>query len=142
MPSVEPIVLDTHSFIWAYTLHRVSPRVTKKIDAAGLQNELYIAAVTPLEIAMAARAQRLRLTGPVLQWLETALQRLRVGIAPLDPSIAVDSVDLPGNWKHSDPFDRVIVATARHLGAVLITADGAILDYAAKVKAVRVLEPS
>lgn len=91
---------------------------------------------------MAARSQRLRLNGPVLQWIDAALRNLRVGIAPLEPAIAADSVDLPGNWKHADPFDRVIIATARHLDGVLVTADAQILDYAAKVKAVRALEPS
>jgi len=38
--------------------------------------------------------------------------------------------------------DRLIVATARHLNALLVTRDGAILDYAEASKAVRTLEPS
>ncbi len=45
-------------------------------------------------------------------------------------------------WKHADPADRLIVATARHLNALLVTRDGAILDYAEESKAVRTLEPS
>jgi predicted nucleic acid-binding protein len=36
----------------------------------------------------------------------------------------------------------MIVATAWHLGAVLVTRDAATLDYAATGKAVRVLEPA
>jgi hypothetical protein len=35
----------------------------------------------------------------------------------------------------------LIVATARQLGAVLVTRDGASLDYAKSAKAVRILEP-
>ena len=142
MPFAETLVLDTHAFIWAYTAHRVSAKMARKIDAAGARDALYVAAVTPLEIAMAARLQRLRLNGPVLDWIEAALANLRAAIAPLEPVIAVDAVDLPGNWRHSDPFDRVIVATARRLDAVLVTADTEILDYAARAKAVRVVEPS
>lgn len=53
--------------------------------------------------------------------------------------VSVDAVNLPA-WDHADPLDRIIVATARRLGAALVTADSAILDYAAATKAVRVIE--
>jgi hypothetical protein len=35
---------------------------------------------------------------------------------------------LPGAI-HPDPADRIIAATTRHLGAVLVTADNLLLDY-------------
>ena len=41
------------------------------------------------------------------------------------------STGLPGDL-HGDPADRIIVATARHEGAVLVTRDRAPLDYAAR----------
>jgi PIN domain nuclease of toxin-antitoxin system len=31
---------------------------------------------------------------------------------------------------HADPADRILVATARHLGATLVTADKALLELA------------
>ncbi|MDQ5917640.1 MAG: hypothetical protein QG660_751, partial [Pseudomonadota bacterium] len=48
----------------------------------------------------------------------------------LSPEIAVASTRLPGEI-HADPADRIIVATARHLGATLVTADGLLLAYGA-----------
>ena len=33
---------------------------------------------------------------------------------------------------HSDPADRILVATARHMGATLVTADKALLALAKK----------
>ena len=57
----------------------------------------------------------------------------------LELAIAVDAVNPPA-WDHADPSDRIIVATAWRLRAVLVTADSAILDYAAATKAVRVVE--
>jgi PIN domain nuclease of toxin-antitoxin system len=33
---------------------------------------------------------------------------------------------------HPDPADRILVATARHLGATLVTADKVLLELAAK----------
>jgi PIN domain nuclease of toxin-antitoxin system len=47
----------------------------------------------------------------------------------LSPEIAVGSNHLPFEM-HSDPADRILVATARHLGATLITADRALLEIA------------
>ncbi len=51
-----------------------------------------------------------------------------ISVVPLAPEVAVASTRLPGEL-HRDPADRMIVATARVLGAVLITADQALLDY-------------
>jgi PIN domain nuclease of toxin-antitoxin system len=31
---------------------------------------------------------------------------------------------------HTDPADRILVATARHMGAMLVTADRALLELA------------
>jgi hypothetical protein len=61
---------------------------------------------------------------------------------PLSPggAIAVDAVDLPA-WDHRDPADRLIVASAPLLDAVLVSRDGAIRDYATAASAVRVLDP-
>lgn len=137
----ETLVLDTHVFIWFYQGRRVTKRVARRIEDAANAAELYVAAITPWEIAMAARSGKIRVHGNVLQWLQRALHVLSAAVAPMEPAVAVDAVDLPGNWRHGDPADRLIVATARCLDAVLITADSAILDYAAKVKAVRVFEP-
>jgi PIN domain nuclease of toxin-antitoxin system len=64
-----------------------------------------------------------------MQWLRTALAKPGVRLAPLEPEIAVASTCLP--WEmHADPADRILVATARHLRATLITADRALLEYA------------
>ena len=52
-----------------------------------------------------------------------------VTLAPLEPEIAVASTRLPFEM-HADPADRILVATARHLGAALVTADKALLELA------------
>jgi PIN domain nuclease of toxin-antitoxin system len=49
--------------------------------------------------------------------------------APLTPEIAVESSRLPGPF-HNDPIDRILAATARIEGLILVTRDRAILDYA------------
>jgi PIN domain nuclease of toxin-antitoxin system len=118
----------------------VSPRVLRRLDKAADAGALYVAAVTPWEVAMLARAGKVRVGGPVLAFVTEALRETRTAVVPLDAAIGVDAVELPA-WDHRDPADRMIVATARALGAVLVTRDGAILEYAETVKAVRVLAP-
>lgn len=65
---------------------------------------------------------------PVLEWLESALAIPDVNLIPITPSIAVDSVNLPGEF-HKDPADRLIVATARRYDCILLTQDVSILAY-------------
>jgi PIN domain nuclease of toxin-antitoxin system len=134
------LVLDTHVVIWAHKGIRVSKRVQKRISVAAAEHELYVSAITPWEIALGVRRGRIRVAGDVLEWIQDALDSLAVSVASLEPAIAVDAVNLPA-WDHADPSDRIIVATARRLGAVLVTADTSILEYASRTKAVKVAEP-
>lgn len=67
----------------------------------------------------------------VLVWLvagDTRVSLPGLRLAPLEPAIAVASSRLPGD-PHGDPADRIIVATARHHGATLVTADDKLLAY-------------
>lgn len=133
------LVLDTHALIWAHKGVRIPKRVERRIGVAGAKQELFVSAITPWEIARGARLGRIRVAGDVLEWIHDALDALSVAVASLEPSIAVDAANLPA-WEHSDPCDRIIVATARKLGGALVTADSAVLDYARATKAVRVVE--
>ena len=73
---------------------------------------------------------RLRLGREVRSWIDDTLALPGIFLAPIEPAIAIDSVRLPGEF-HADPADRFIVSTARRFDAPLITADRAILAYAA-----------
>jgi PIN domain nuclease of toxin-antitoxin system len=46
----------------------------------------------------------------------------------IDHRIAAEAYSLPGEF-HKDPADRLLVATARVLGAALVTPDELILAY-------------
>jgi len=125
------IVADTHVLIWAVQDdERLGPAARNTVESAARADGLTIAAITPWEIAMLAQKGRLALGREVGAWIDAALALPGVRLAPLLPAIAVDSVRLPGGM-HADPADRMIVATARHLGLPLLTADGALLVYGA-----------
>ena len=124
------ILLDTHVLLW---LLEDDPRLgagakaevekNRRVDGVG------VSAITPWEVAMLVAKGRLHLNLEVGIWLDRALSLPGVDLLAIEPAIAVDSVRLPGVF-HADPADRLIVATARHWPATLMTADRAILQYA------------
>lgn len=125
------IVLDTHVLIWAVEdERRLGADARAAITAAEQADGLGVSAITPWEIALLAEKGRLRLTREVREWLMAALALPGIELLPIEPAIATESVRLPGAF-HADPADRLIVATARHYGAPLLTADYAIVSYAA-----------
>lgn len=126
-----PVLLDTHVLVWLLSGHeRLGPRARQRIeDAAASEAGVWIAAITPWEVAMLVAKGRLSLAQDVGEWIDAALALPGLYLAPLEPAIAVAATRLPGEM-HGDPADRLIAATARHRGALLVTADTALLDYA------------
>ena len=125
------IVLDTHVLIWAMNDDtRLGTAARAAIEETAQTDRIGISAITPWEIALLAERGRLRLGREVGVWIEAALALPGINLVPIGPTIAIDSVRLPGNF-HADPADRFIVSTARHCDACLVTADRAIIAYAA-----------
>jgi PIN domain nuclease of toxin-antitoxin system len=126
------LLLDTHVLVWLMAGEaRLGAAVRAAIDLAAAQQQLWVCAITPWEIAMLVAKGRLTLDRDVMAWVDTALGLPGIRLAALEPAISVASTRLP-EALHADPADRLIVATARHLGAALVTADAALLAYAAR----------
>ena len=122
-------VLDTHVLIWLVNgSARLGARAKRAIERAGRNNEIFVSAITPMEIGMLVAKSRLALSKDVLDWINEALTQPGIALLPLSPEIAIGSTRLPGS-PHGDPADRVIIATARQLGVPLVTADRKILAY-------------
>ena len=125
------IVLDTHVLVWSVEGHpRLGVAAGARIEETRRTDRVGVSAMTPWEIALLVEKGRLRLAMEVAAWMETVLGAQGIDLLPIEPAIALDSVRLPGGF-HADPADRLIVATARHWGVPLITADQTILAYAA-----------
>ena len=71
---------------------------------------------------------RVALPMNVRTWVDQALSKPGITVAPLTPEIMIESVHLPGEL-HGDPADRMLVATARVQGATLLTKDEQLLRY-------------
>ena len=126
------VVLDTHVLIWLLAGdERISPALRQTVDNASYANGAHVSAISLWEVSMLEAKDRLILYRDVGTWVETVATHPGLTIVPLAPEIAVASTRLPGELP-GDPADRMIVATARVLGATLITADRALLDYGAQ----------
>jgi PIN domain nuclease of toxin-antitoxin system len=125
-----PLLLDTHVWVWLMLADEELTLDNRDvINAAAAVGGLRVAAITLWEVAMLASRGRLSLDLPLPRWIEAATSVSGLVIEPLEPRIAIESVQLPSQF-HRDPADRMIVATARVTGAVLMTRDRRILNYA------------
>lgn len=124
------LVLDTHVWIW-FMMGDARLRGTRGlriIDRAMQRDEIRISVISAWEVGMLASKGRIELPMDCLSWVEEALSKPGISLAPITPTIAVASSQLPGEI-HGDSADRLIIATARTLGATLVTDDRAILSY-------------
>jgi len=126
------LLLDTHIWIWSVeeaAHRRIDPETRRHILRAESAGSVRISPVSLFEVTYLSQAERLRLTRPVEQWIRDALHLSGVRLAELTADIAIDAGYIP-RTALGDPMDRLLVATARHLDATLVTADHAILTYA------------
>ncbi len=72
---------------------------------------------------------RIQLSLDCRAWVDKALTAPGMRLQALTPAIAIESTRLPAAI-HGDPVDRVLIASARHIGAALATRDERILKYA------------
>jgi PIN domain nuclease of toxin-antitoxin system len=119
------IVLDTHALIWWVNGDsKLSARARKVIESEMTVDggKILVSAITAWEIAMLVNKNRLVLTMDLIEWLDTVRSIDAVQFVPIDNEVAVQSVQLPGDF-HPDPADRMITALARHYSAMLVTSD-------------------
>lgn len=130
-PARSPLLLlDTHVLVWLVLGERMlRTQAREAVHEASRQDRILVSAITPWEIGVLASKKRIDLHRDAMEWVRGVLSFAGVSLVPLEPEIAVASTCLP--WEmHADPADRILVATARHLGATLVTADRALLEFA------------
>lgn len=115
------IVMDTHIWLWW---------VNENIDLLGqVRNDLIqsadivsVSAISCFEVAWLDAHTRIQLPCSRADWFEKALEGSGINLLPITPAIASLAVDLPEH--HSDPQDRIIIATALIHDARLMSEDG------------------
>jgi PIN domain nuclease of toxin-antitoxin system len=124
------VLLDTCAAIWIMKRMPLSIASRKIVQKAYSANAgVFVSPLTAWEVGMLVSKGRLTLTIPPEVWFSTLIEMPGIRLAPLTPAILLASTALPGT-PPSDPADRIIAATARVHGYVVITRDGKLLEYA------------
>jgi len=123
------IVLDTHTWIWFISKPEVlSKRAKKAVSAAVKEKSVLISSISAWEVALLVIKKRLTLSLDVADWIAKSEGLPFIQFIEISNSIAVKSVNLPQPL-HSDPADRIIIATALTVGVPLVTKDKKLIDY-------------
>ena len=126
---MQPLLWDTCAAIWIYEKARLSQAALDAMAAAhGDGIPSYISPITAWEIGMLTSRGRLQLLIKPERWFSNLFEVPGVRLADLSPDLLIASSFLPGKPPR-DPADRIMAATARDLGATLVTRDRALLDY-------------
>ncbi len=115
-------VTDTHPLVWYATNQHA--KLTRKVirlfdQAARGQVLIYVPAVAFWEISFLIKSERIRLKQPFDQWAAALVALRGFDLAPLELEIIGEA----HNLTFDDPFDAMIVATARVKDLSLITKD-------------------
>ena len=119
------VLLDTNVFLWLQTEpERLGDLLAIVEDA---RNPLLFSAASSWEIAIKHALGRLPLPEPPPRYVPARLRAIGATGVAVEHAHALAVAALP--HLHRDPFDRLLVAQAGALGALILTADPAIAAY-------------
>jgi PIN domain nuclease of toxin-antitoxin system len=114
------IVLDTHIWFWWINNDHQSLGSNRQEQIASAET-IAVSAISCFEIAWLERHRRIGLPCQPSEWFEKALSHSGIVLLPITPAIATRAVNLQEH--HSDPQDRIIIATAIEHNAKLMSDD-------------------
>lgn len=126
---MQPLLLDTCALIFMTEKARLAAAAVERLQVASEGGGVtYISPISAWEVGMLTSRGRLQLLIRPERWFANLFDVPGVRLADMSPDLLIASSYLPGK-PPKDPTDRIIAATARELGATLITRDRALLDY-------------
>jgi len=103
--------------------------VSRKSDGSSKRNsDAMIKGLPTLNTQLSSLTRFLSLPCNVVSWFDKSLAGSGIALLPITPAIATSAVHL--HEHHSDPQDRIIIATALAHGAKLMSDDGKFSKYA------------
>ena len=119
-------LLDTCALLFTLARDDRFAAVEARLEREG--EAVLVSPISAWEIGMLSAKGRLALGREPLAWFDDFVKR-EATLAPLTPEILVQASFLP-HCRLRDPADQIIAATARALGAIVVTRDRLLLDYA------------
>jgi PIN domain nuclease of toxin-antitoxin system len=125
-----PLLLDTCAVIWIAEDQAISAAAALALDQAHAADQfVYVSPITAWEVGLlVARGRLTSIIKPQL-WFQRVLDVPNMRLADMSPDLLISSSFLPGEPPR-DPADRIIAATAREFGYMLMTRDRLLLAYA------------
>jgi len=118
------IIIDTHIWIWLVSdPEKLSEKAVSAIEYSKI---IGVCPISCWEISTKVTNGKLSLDRNIDVWVQQALARPRIKLIDMSSEIAVLAGKLGDEGLHGDPADRLIVATAIHHGADLVSKDRAI----------------
>ncbi len=122
-------LLDTNALLYfLYDCGKLSPKASEVIY--GNNKKISISIVSMWEIAIKSSIGKLEIKSSITRIAETC-EKEQLGLLPIKPFHLDKIGQLPRI--HGDPFDRLIISQAITENLVIITKDGIIPQYNAKV---------
>lgn len=121
------ILLDTHALLWwaldpAQLSAKAAEVVTEMEEEGG-----FASAISIWELGVKVQRGKLELGIGIEEFARRVEQSATVELVPVDTTIWLGSLALP--WRHRDPADRVIVATALLKDVSLLTKDAVMHEF-------------
>ena len=114
------LLLDTHIWVWSLLdPTRLSRRVAKALEST--DNELWLSPISTWELLILIERGRVVVEGDPTDWVAHALRSVPMQEAPITHEVAIQSRRL--RFRHPDPADRFLGATAKVYDLMLVTAD-------------------
>ena len=124
------VLLDTHALVWALgEPERLSPRARATI--ADQATVVFVSLTSAWELAILQSLDRVRLKVTLATLFTEGLAALRIQLLPIRLPYVVGVSQLPQH--HRDPFDRLLVATAKAERLTVISADRKFARYGVPV---------
>lgn len=124
--AVAAVLLDTNALLWALLdPGSLGGRAATLIRDPG--NVLLVSSASAWELSIKHELGKLTGAGRVVDGFSDHLRRLGATPLVITSEHALAAGSLPPH--HRDPFDRMLVAQARHEGVPIVTNDAAIARY-------------
>lgn len=128
------VVLDTNALVWAFEGDKaLGGQAAHLIEQAVIDGIAHVSAISFWELALKIRKGKFGLATSITDWRAHVL-RLGIREVPIDGTIGIAANELKDF--HSDPADRLIMATALRLGASLATSDARLLAWKGPISCV------
>lgn len=124
------LLLDTQCWLWVVSApERFGASARRRVQ--DVRNELYLSAVSAMEISIKYAIGKLRLHIPPSEFIPVLMNYERTALLPVGFSHAIRLAGLP--FHHRDPFDRLLIAQAQVEDLPVMTADPRFETYEVEV---------